>query len=73
MKIAYENGHGAPKKTIILPLTGKSSDKLTKDNSKALEISVAPGTANATTFKQNVHIYSGIEDLSTKIQWAKDL
>ena len=67
MKIASQNGHSAPKKTIILPLTGTSSEEVTKDNSKTLEISVAPGTADATRFKQNVRINSGNEDLRIQV------
>ena len=73
MKIVSQNGHGAPKETIILPLTGTSSDELTKDNSKTFEISTAPGIRNATTYKMSVRVYNGNEDLRTKIQWVKDV
>ena len=73
MKITYQNGNGAVKKIAILPLTGTSSEELAKHNSKTFEISLAPGTAGATTFKQNFCILTGNEDLRTKIQWTKDI
>ena len=72
MKIALPKD-SSPKKFIILPLTGTTSEEVGKYNSKSFDTLLDPANVAGAKFKQNYRILTGNEDLRTKIQWTKDV
>ena len=74
MKIALPRDHAPKEYTIILPLSGTTSEEVGKYNSKSFDLLVDPAAgAGAATYRQNYRILKGDEDLRTKIQWIKDV
>ncbi len=74
MKIALPRDYAPKEYTIILPLSGTTSEEVGKYNSKSFDLLVDPAAgAGAATYRQNYRILKGDEDLRTKIQWIKDV
>jgi hypothetical protein len=73
MKIALPKDV-TPRKAVILPLNGTTSEEVGKYNSKSFSLLVNPtGGAGSPEYRQNYRILTGNEDLRTKIQWIKDI